>query len=74
MRRELRLRALLSAAFLALACHTGAAHYPWGKPASAQPPEHGDVQTVSPGYERTRSKVWVREIARPTRAALDYAA
>jgi hypothetical protein len=74
MRPELRLRALFAAVYLALACHTGAASYPWGKPLRAQAPEHGDVQTVSPGYERTRSRVWVREIARPTRAALDYAA
>jgi hypothetical protein len=74
MRRDIRLRALVAAASLALACHGGTANYPWGKPSSAQAPEHGDVQTVSSGYERTRSKVWVREIARPTRATLDYAA
>lgn len=73
-RRDRRLRALLSVACLALACHPGAAHFPWGEPSSVQAPEHADVQTVSPGYERTRSKVWVREVARPTRAALDYAA
>jgi alginate O-acetyltransferase complex protein AlgJ len=64
----------VSAAYFALACHTGQAHFPWAEAQRAQVPEHGDVQTVSPGYERTRSKVWVREIARPTRAALDYAA
>jgi hypothetical protein len=67
-------RALVAAVYLVLACHTGAASYPWGRPARAQASEHGDVQTVSPGYERTRSKVWVREVVRPTRAALDYAA
>lgn len=74
MRPDQCLRALLSAACLALACHAGSAHYPWAEPSSAQAPEHADVQTVSPGYARTRSRVWVREIARPTRAALDYAA
>jgi alginate O-acetyltransferase complex protein AlgJ len=30
--------------------------------------------TLNDGYARTRSQVWVREVARPTRAALDYAA
>jgi hypothetical protein len=74
MRPELPLRVLFAAAYFSLACHAGTAHYPWSKPASSLAPVHGDVQTVSPDYERTRSKVWVREIARPTRAALDYAA
>jgi acetyltransferase AlgX (SGNH hydrolase-like protein) len=78
MRPEVRLRALCPALFaalyLSLACHTGAANYPWGRPASAQAAEHADVKTSSPDYQRTRSKVWVREVTRPTRAALDYAA
>jgi len=74
MRPELRVCTLFAAAYLALACHTGAANYPWGKPASTQAPEHADVKTSSPDYQRTRSKVWVREVTRPTRAALDYAA
>jgi hypothetical protein len=74
MRVELRLGALFTAACLALACRTGQANFPWGKADSADAPQHGAVQTVSPGYQRTRSKVWVREITRPTRAALDYAA
>jgi hypothetical protein len=69
-----RIRALFAAASLALACHTGSANYPWGKPSAARASEHADVQTVSPGYQRTRSKVWVREITRATRASLDYAA
>ena len=78
MRPERLLRALVAAACVALGCHSGQAQFPWGKPEGAQatvhPDVHADVQTVSPGYARTRSKVWVREIARPTRAALDYAA
>jgi SGNH hydrolase-like domain, acetyltransferase AlgX len=74
MRHDPRLCALFTAAYFALACHTGEANFPWGKAESAQAPEHGDVHTVSPGYARTRSRLWVREIARPTRAALDYAA
>ena len=41
---------------------------------SGDEPKRADVQTVSEGYQRTRSKVWVREIEQPTRAALDYAA
>lgn len=72
MRPELR--RLLSAGLLALACHTSGAQFPWAAARSAPAPEHADVKTVSPDYERTRSRVWVREIARPTRAALDYAA
>jgi hypothetical protein len=74
MRVDHRLGALFTAAYLALACRTGQANFPWGRAGSADAPQHGDVQTVSQGYQRTRSKVWVREIARPTRAALDYAA
>jgi hypothetical protein len=74
MRPELRLEALFAAAYLALACHVGSANYPWGQPSSARAPEHADVKTSSPGYQRTRSKVWVREVTRPTRATLDYAA
>jgi hypothetical protein len=74
MRPELRLCALFAATCFTLACQPRNANFPWGKADSAQASEHRDVQTVSPGYERTRSKVWVREIARPTRAALDYAA
>jgi hypothetical protein len=74
MRLEFRLGALFAAAYLALACHTGQAKFPWGGASRDDAAKHGDVQTVSQGYQRTRSKVWVREIARPTRAALDYAA
>jgi alginate O-acetyltransferase complex protein AlgJ len=33
-----------------------------------------EVQTVGPKYDRTRSKVLVRKVLRPTRANLDYAA
>jgi hypothetical protein len=74
MRRDARLADLLTAAFLALSCRAGPANFPWGGASSADAPKHADVQTVSQGYERTRSKVWVREVERPTRAALDYAA
>lgn len=33
-----------------------------------------EVRSLSANYQRTRSQVWVREVARPTRALLDYAA
>jgi alginate O-acetyltransferase complex protein AlgJ len=74
MQPDRRIGALLTAAYVALACHTGPANFPWGGASSADAPKHADVNTVSNGYQRTRSKVWVREIERPTRAALDYAA
>src|SRR5882724_11877007 len=38
------------------------------------PAENTAVRTLNEGYQRTRSKVLVREIERPTRATLDYAA
>jgi alginate O-acetyltransferase complex protein AlgJ len=55
------------------ACHAGGARYPWGG-AESRAAEHAEVRTLNDGYQRTRSKVWVRQIERPTRAALDYAA
>ena len=74
MRRERQLAAFFAAACFGWACQLGRAHFPWGGVSSAEASERRDVQTVSPGYQRTHSQVWVREIARPTRAALDYAA
>ncbi|HKO54216.1 MAG TPA: hypothetical protein VJV79_41190 [Polyangiaceae bacterium] len=56
------------------ACHLGAAKFPWGEAARGKLVEHADVRTLNEDYARTRSQVWVREVARPTRAALDYAA
>ena len=38
------------------------------------PSVHADVRTLNEGYKRTKSSVLVREISRPTRANLDYAA
>src|SRR5258705_2019970 len=57
-----------------LACHAGGAKYPWGDAQREPIPEHADVHTLNDGYQRERSQVWVREIMRPTRANLDYAA
>ena len=59
---------------LLLGCQTGAAKFPWGGAATGHVAERADVHTLNDGYARTRSNVWVREVARPTRAALDYAA
>jgi hypothetical protein len=46
---------------------------PWSGFESATTAEHESVRTLNPNYERTRSRVLVREVLRPTRAALDYA-
>ncbi|HYQ27819.1 MAG TPA: hypothetical protein VER04_11390 [Polyangiaceae bacterium] len=56
------------------ACHSGGAKFPWGEGDRSKPVERVDVRTLNEGYARTRSQVWVREVTRPTRAALDYAA
>lgn len=45
---------------------------PWSGFESRVPAEHANVRTLNPDYARTRSRVLVREIDRPTRAALDY--
>jgi hypothetical protein len=65
---------LASVCTLASACHLGSAKYPWGAAADPRPAAHSDVRTLNDGYRRTGSRVWVRQIDRPTRAALDYAA
>ena len=59
---------------LLLRCHPSGAAFPWPEHAPPAAIEHADVRTLNAGYARTRSKVLVREIDRPTRAALDYAA
>lgn len=77
-RREQELRTwgalVFTAAVAAAACHTGAAKFPWGDAAPDTRSEHAAVRTLNEGYARTRSQVLVREVTRPTRAALDYAA
>lgn len=57
---------------LVAACH---AQLPWRSEVQALPAsaEHAEVRTLNQ-YDRNRSHVLVREIARPTRATLDYAA
>jgi alginate O-acetyltransferase complex protein AlgJ len=59
---------------LSVGCHAGGAKFPWGDAKQAPVVEHVQVRTLNPDYQRTRSQVWVRAIAWPTRAALDYAA
>src|SRR4051794_11271502 len=56
------------------ACHAGAAKFPWPEGTRGKPVERAFVRTLNDDYARTRSQVWVREVASPTRAALDYAA
>lgn len=70
-RRDLR---PLAWALLPLACQTSAAKYPWGDAGTPAKAESVGVRTLSPDYQRTKSQVWVREVAQPTRALLDYAA
>jgi hypothetical protein len=66
---------LLIAGVLVVACHTQGTGVPWGAPPPpARAVQHADVLPRSPGYDRLHSHVLVREVTRPTRAALDYAA
>lgn len=66
--------ALTLSVLLSVGCRGGGAKFPWGDAKQARAVEHVGVRTLNPDYRRTRSQVWVRAIARPTRAALDYAA
>src|SRR5258708_1848672 len=68
-----RARSALVAAALLLSCGTRV-EYPWGTSVDRVPSESGDVRTLNTGYQRAHSQVLVREVLRPTRAALDYAA
>lgn len=76
--RDAQLRLLAAASCLlacwAGACHTKGAVYPWPSQVNARPFEHAEVRTLNADYDRSRSRVLVREIDRPTRANLDYAA
>lgn len=67
-------RCALVAMLLPLACHSGGPRFPWPGAADNVAFEHAEVRTVNAGYRRTTSRVLVREIDRPTRATLDYAA
>ena len=47
---------------------------PGSAPPEVTPARHAEVRTVNPGYRRVDAQVLVREIDRPTRANLDFAA
>jgi hypothetical protein len=65
---------LALAAWVAPGCRSGAAKFPWGDATSGSGVGHAGVRTLNEPYQRERSEVLVREVDRPTRAALDYAA
>jgi SGNH hydrolase-like domain, acetyltransferase AlgX len=62
------------AVFSSSGCYPTRAHAPWAVSVKAVPAAHADVETLNLGYRRTRSGVLVRQVVRPTRAALDWAA
>ena len=82
--REARRGAKVEIARVLLALATGAAllgscaghgpRAPWPGPSGHDDEGHAYVRTLNPGYRRAGAKVLVRQIDRPTRANLDYAA
>lgn len=72
-RIELGLGGLGIVAILA-GCVASNSKFPWGAGERAHGSQHAFVRTLNADYQRTRSRVWVREVSRSTRAALDYAA
>jgi alginate O-acetyltransferase complex protein AlgJ len=67
--------ALAAVVLLAIsACHAGLGQTPWPAAAAQAASDRADVKTLNEGYARTRSSVLVRQVGRPTRAALDWAA
>jgi hypothetical protein len=59
---------------IAASCRAGPPSFPWPGGGAHVAAESAEVRTLNENYDRTRSGVLVREIDRPTRAALDYAA
>jgi len=55
-------------------CQLRSSKFPGGSDPSKVPSENAHVRTLNDGYQRLHSQALVREIDRPTRAALDYAA
>ena len=75
IRRDRFLAGLLVAPLCCLgACHPGMMGLPWPTANDKVPFVHAEVSTLNEGYQRTKSSVLVREVSRPTRANLDYAA
>lgn len=58
----------------AWACATSGPRFPWPARGPAATAAREDVVTVNKGYDRSTSEVLVRQVKRPSRAALDYAA
>lgn len=55
-------------------CQLQSGKYPWNSAAGDVQSQHAEVRTLNTDYLRTTSHVLVREVDRPTRANLDYAA
>jgi len=74
MDRFLARTTLVAVCLLAATC--GPRRFPWSSegihPQKAE--ISSAVRTLNPGYDRLRSRILVREITRPTRANLDFAA
>ncbi len=73
-RRDRRLAGLCVAALAAATCATGRPDFPWRAPGPPVAATRADVETVNPGYQRSRSQLLVRRVRRPSRASLDFAA
>jgi len=75
MRTTRRSLALAIAVVATSTCSAGRPRFPWpADSATTAAPESAEVTTRNREYHRSRSRVLVRDIKRPTRANLDYAA
>jgi hypothetical protein len=72
--RSWRVVVALLGVLAAASCRMGESKLPWAESVAAAPAEHAGVRTLNAPYERLKSQVLVREVDRPTRALLDYAA
>jgi alginate O-acetyltransferase complex protein AlgJ len=70
----LRLAVAILAVLVGAGCRPGESKLPWAESVAPARAEHPAVRTLNTPYERLRSHVLVREVDRPTRALLDYAA
>ncbi len=73
-RTDLRFVVLSVGLVAAATCATGRPTFPWRPKGPAVVATRADVDTVNPGYQRTRSQLLVRRVRRPSRASLDFAA
>src|SRR5690242_1990592 len=72
--RSLRAFVALLTALAGASCGPATGKFPWAESATTAPAEHAGVRTSNAQYRRIESHVLVREVERPTRALLDYAA